>query len=262
MSGGITLILNAAEGLLQIAVLRDGRRIFAQVWDAPTRGTEILAPALADGLARMRLDVADIDRIACVNGPGSFTGLRLVLATAAGIARTTGALTAGIDYMYALADRACQMPGMLVWVLTHARRGLVHLQGFTTRGGDELPAPIAPVEALDLERAAERVLRYGGAPVVLGSGLTRNRAFFEQQWPAALLLPDDSAQPTIQSLVRLTAKATWRRDDVQPFYLRPCDAVDNLADIATRRGIDPVKARADLDRLTSLGTEAAISTQG
>lgn len=258
---GLTLIMNAAEGLLQLAVLRDGQRLFAQAWNAPSRGTELLTPALREGFARMHLSIGDIDRIACVNGPGSFTGLRLVLSTAAALARTTGALTAGIDYMHALADRACQLPGMMVWAVTHARRGLVHLQGFTTRGCDDLPVSVARVEALDLQGAVERILRFGGAPVVLGSGLSRNRAFFIEHLPAALLLPADHDQPTIQSLMRLTAVATWSQDDVQPFYLRPCDAEENLADLVTRRGLDPDAARNTLSRLTTLSADESACRQ-
>ncbi|RXF77984.1 tRNA (adenosine(37)-N6)-threonylcarbamoyltransferase complex dimerization subunit type 1 TsaB, partial [Desulfovibrio sp. DS-1] len=101
--GAITLALNAAESRVQVAALSDGETLFAQEWHVPSQGTELLAPALADAFARMRLSLADVRRIACVQGPGSFTGLRLVLSTAAGMARALGAEQAGLSYTQLLA---------------------------------------------------------------------------------------------------------------------------------------------------------------
>ncbi|MBG3877801.1 tRNA (adenosine(37)-N6)-threonylcarbamoyltransferase complex dimerization subunit type 1 TsaB, partial [Desulfovibrio oxamicus] len=101
--GSITLALNAAESRVQAAALRDGETLFAQEWHVPSQGTELLAPALADAFERMRLSLADVRRIACVQGPGSFTGLRLVLSTAAGMARALGAEQAGLSYTQLLA---------------------------------------------------------------------------------------------------------------------------------------------------------------
>lgn len=251
MTQGITLIINAAEGLLQTAALRDGVRLFAQEWLAPTRGTEILAPALADAFGRLRIGMDQVKRIACVRGPGGFTGLRLALSTAAGMARCCGAQQAGLDYMHALADRPFVGPGDVLWVLTHARRGLVHAQGFTVPAVGALPVPFCPVEAVTVEQIAERMALHGDAPVVLGSGLSRNRTFFAERLSSAHLMPAEHDHPTMQALVRLTEAATWGTHDIEPFYLRPCDAVENLSAIAAKRGMAPAEAQQELDRLTS-----------
>ena len=77
-----TLIMNAAEGRIQIALAQEETLLCAQEWSAPSKGTELLTPVLADMLGRLGLRPASVDRIACVAGPGSFTGLRLVLTTA------------------------------------------------------------------------------------------------------------------------------------------------------------------------------------
>lgn len=155
---GLELILNAAEGVLQIVVTEDEAILCAQEWYRSERATEILAPALAELATSLGIRWSDLRRIACVRGPGSFTGIRLTLATAAALRRCGRAQLAGLDYMQALATTAVMRRGMLygghVWVLTHARRNLVHCQPFISYG-PEIPAQ--PLQGVSLCHG-----RYGG----------------------------------------------------------------------------------------------------
>ena len=94
---GLELILNAAEGVLQIVVTEDEAILCAQEWYRSERATEILAPALAELATSLGIRWSDLRRIACVRGPGSFTGIRLTLATAAALRRCGRAQLAGLD---------------------------------------------------------------------------------------------------------------------------------------------------------------------
>ena len=155
---GLELILNAAEGVLQIVVTEDEAILCAQEWYRSERATEILAPALAELATSLGIRWSDLRRIACVRGPGSFTGIRLTLATAAALRRCGRAQLAGLDYMQSLATTAVMRRGMLygghVWVLTHARRNLVHCQPFISYG-PEIPAQ--PLQGVSLCTPAEAV---------------------------------------------------------------------------------------------------------
>lgn len=264
---GLTLVLNAAEGVLQIALGGDEAPLCAQAWNAPTRSTEILAPALADMWARLGCASGDVKRIACVRGPGSFTGLRLTLATSSALHRCTGALQGGLNYMQALACtaedavRACHphektmtsaeiVTAHSLWVLTHARRNCVHCQTFVPSDGEEPPRAAAPVALLSPSEAARRIAA-APVPIVIGSGLVRQRHLFAEQCPGALLLPDALAVPSFEALWRLARQAVYSPEDIEPLYVRPCDAVENLSDIAARRGMAPEAAHEELLRLLS-----------
>lgn len=280
MPGGSSpclLVLNAAEGRLQFILARSDKAeagesrlvpLCAQSWNAPSQGAELLAPALRDALARLHLKPGDIGRIACVRGPGSFTGVRLALATAAGLARAVGALQAGIDYMPLLAENAYALAGAgiqapcRVWALTHARRQLTHLQGFAVEGGlkplsEILVAP--PQEALDIILSSKS----GGeerVDLALGSGLSRNRQAIEnalavQKRKDLVLLPADFDQPAFSSLLRAAEKAEYSHKDIEPLYVRPSDAEENLEHIAASLGLDPAEARKKLERLAAADPE-------
>ena len=142
-----TLIMNASEGRIQFVLEQEGSLACAQEWSAPSKGTELLTPALADAFQRLGIMPSDISRIACVAGPGSFTGLRLALTTAAAFRRATGAAVAPLNALQALAG---SVPfGLLfparetrIRVITHARRGLVHGQDFLCAPGSALPSPV------------------------------------------------------------------------------------------------------------------------
>ena len=57
---GRELILNAAEGALQIILTEDGRPLAAQEWHRPERATELLTPALREMLQRLGLTAGDL----------------------------------------------------------------------------------------------------------------------------------------------------------------------------------------------------------
>lgn len=252
------LVLNAAEGRVQTLLIREGELVCAQDWNAPSRGTELLTPLLADAFRRSGRTPAELTRIACVAGPGSFTGLRLALATAAALRRATGARLAALNTLQVL---AAGLPAALltragvrrIRVLTHARRDLTHGQDFFPATG--VPEPASEPAMLRLENALSDPV----PDLILGSGVTRNLDFLRDHAAReTLLLPGICDQPTPAALAATALalpETAWRDEDPAPLYLRPCDAVDNLSSIASRRGDDPAHAHAELHRLLNLAPE-------
>ncbi|MDL2272273.1 tRNA (adenosine(37)-N6)-threonylcarbamoyltransferase complex dimerization subunit type 1 TsaB [Desulfovibrio sp. OttesenSCG-928-I05] len=281
----LTLALNAAEARLQIcAADARGNMVFAQSWNAPSQGVELLTPALADALRRSGHTPADIARIACVRGPGSFTGLRLALVTASGLSRASGALMAGLDYLPLLAvnafaamrcgrNAADETPSPL-WVVTHARRNLVHAQAFAPEsaetgceadapaGQDTLPRvrALSALLVLNINDPApencltSHVAALGGHPVFVGSGATRNRDELAASLAAAGIEYSAAGpaydHPSLETLCQASLRAAYSHEDPQALYARPCDAEENLPRIAAKLGLDPAEARKRLDALT------------
>lgn len=260
LKADLLLLLNAAEGVLQLGLATGGRVVAWRECAAASQGAEKLIPTLAEMLAAEGYNREQIGRIACVRGPGSFTGIRLALATAFGLARAisgadgSGALLAGVDYLPLLALSALLREDENVltleksaslWVLTHARRGQVNLQSFSA-SGEALVTP----ETLSILDAIPRLKNFSpGALVLLGSGLSRNLDELSRALPAARLLPENYNRPLPEAFLRLAEKSAYSQSPVEPLYLRPCDAEENLPGIAAGLGLDPEEAAIALARL-------------
>ena len=287
-STGLELILNAAEGVLQIVVTGDEKPLCSQQWHKADRATEILAPALENLCAALGIKPNSFRRMACVRGPGSFTGIRLVLATAAALRRTGHAQVAGLDYMQALATtavvRSQLLFGITVWVLTHARRNLVHCQPFMSYGPAIPAQALAPVDLCAPQEALERILASRTAPLpegvpearravwVCGSGLERNAALFApldllhtadgSRHPtdggAPVIALNELTSPDINALCLLARHGEYADQDIEPLYVRPCDAVENLPQLAPRQGLTGEEATTTLEQMLQRPAQSDI----
>ena len=245
-SGKPLLLLNGAEFRLQITVCLDGTLLAHQEWVVPGRAMELLTPALDGMLGHLHLAPADLGGVACVRGPGGFTGLRLVLATALGIALGAGLPMAGLDYLELLAGAPATLLGRPVAVLTHSRRREVYYREFAPDG--EGVRALAPVAMCGLDDAAARLGEFAetGPVAALGSGLRRNFAAFGEVSPRLSVLPEYFDNPGPEALIRAAGRAAWGQSPIEPLYLRGADAEENLETFAAVRGINLEDARRTL----------------
>jgi tRNA threonylcarbamoyl adenosine modification protein YeaZ len=263
---GLELVLNAAEGLLQIVVTDNEVPLCAQEWNRPREAAEILAPALMEICAALRIKMRDFCRVACVRGPGSFTGIRLVLATAAALRRTGRARLAGLDYLQALAATLAanrQLPfETRIVVVTHARRNLVHFRPFFSTGQAMPPQPLQPARLMTPAEALETATDLGRDsrfPLCLcGSGLERNAPAFENFRKNGLDFAPECVNPGLSALRMLARHGEYHDGDIDPLYLRPCDAVENLPLLAARMGGDGPVAAANLESLLARTPKSEI----
>ncbi len=240
----LTLTLNAAEQRVQFLLLEDAP-LCAQDWSARQGGAELLATALAHACRDLQRPASDIARVACVAGPGAFTGLRLGLATAAGLARANGAKQAGLDYLACLAASVPALPGERLAVLVNAKRGWFY-QGLYEMDSQGLPQALAEIAMLPLPQTGTPPPGLPPLHYALGSALSAHAPAFSHILPAGVrLLSPQWDHPTPAALARMTLAVDWENatvDDIPPRYLRPCDAVENLGD---------PRALAELRRLTN-----------
>ena len=103
------LALDTATQAIGIA-LHDGHQVLVeQVWLGTRRQTPVLAPEVALSLRRLGLEASSLKAVAVASGPGSFTGLRVGMALAKGIALAHNLALVGVPTLDVLAR--AQPPG-------------------------------------------------------------------------------------------------------------------------------------------------------
>ena len=95
---------------------------------------EALIPAIEQTMAEAGIAYTDVDRIAVTVGPGSFTGVRVGLATARGIGVATGRPVIGLLTTEVIAAEARNESSQSIAVAIDARRAEVYLQCFAATG--------------------------------------------------------------------------------------------------------------------------------
>ena len=117
------LAIDTATPRPSLALVVDG----SEPWtvELPRKGAEALAPAVSSLLVSAGISPRDLDRIAVVSGPGSFTGLRSSLAFARGLARAAGALLVPLATFEVVSAGCPEHPADADFLLD-ALRGEVH----------------------------------------------------------------------------------------------------------------------------------------
>jgi len=211
------LAIDTALDACSAAVLDTGA-IIASETKIMTRGhAEALMPLIARVMDRAGVDFRELDRVAVTTGPGSFTGLRVGIAAARGIALATGKPAVGLTTLAAFAaPHIAADDARPVVSAIDARHDHVYLQLFGG-GGRTLIAPkIAPL------REAVRAAVAGPARVVGSAAELIAAAWPKGEPPPALI--DQRGAPDVVWIARLGAAAPNGQEPPKPLYLRAPDA--------------------------------------
>jgi tRNA threonylcarbamoyladenosine biosynthesis protein TsaB len=167
----ITLAIDASTYAGDVAVLDEGRVLSER--DVAMKGAdrERLMPAVADALAQANLGVADVDRVVCGAGPGSFTSLRIAGGIAKGIASGRGIPLYAVPSMALLIGGANVRAGRYLAAID-ALRGEFYIALYDVEADARVseiePARLVPAD--DVERVATEL----GAKIVGPSAFTNS----------------------------------------------------------------------------------------
>lgn len=212
------LAIDTALEACSAAVLDPDGGITARESLAMTRGhAETLMPLIARVMNGAGIEFAQLDRIAVTTGPGSFTGLRVGISAARGIALSAGKPAVGLSTLAALAAPLIATDdGTQVVAAIDARHEHIYLQVFGVNGRTLVGPRVASLR--DAARAAT------AAPArIVGSAANKMAA----AWPKGVELPlsvEQRAAPDIEWIARLGAAATDGYSPPKPLYLREPDA--------------------------------------
>ena len=196
----------------------DAGRLIAQESLAMKRGhAEALMPLIARVIKASGIGFAGIDRIAVTTGPGSFTGLRVGLSAARGIALAAAKPVVGVTTLTAYAAPVVsQNAEQPVISAIDARHDHVYFQVVSGNGSSLIRPKVAPIEeALGASRF--------GAPHLVGNAAK----ILADRWPADAPAPfkvDPQAAPDIAWVAWLGAAVDPDSAPARPFYLRAPDA--------------------------------------
>jgi tRNA threonylcarbamoyladenosine biosynthesis protein TsaB len=196
-----------------------------------TRGhAEALLPLLERVMGQAGMALTDMDRIAVTTGPGSFTGLRVGIAAARGIALAAGRPAVGLSTLSAFAAPLIAADDRFpVVAVIDARHAHVYLQVFSP-GGRTFTAP-----RLATLREAVQAASEAPACIVGSAAQSVAAALSQADPPASVASVDARPAPDIAWVARMGAVVPEGQSPPTPQYLRAPDAQPQYAAQLPRR---------------------------
>jgi len=200
---------------LTLAILEDETLLAQMTLNIKKNHGITLMPAIDFLMNSLDMKPTDLDRIVVAQGPGSYTGLRMAVATAKTLAHTLKIELVGVSSLLALVPE--QVEGLVIPVMD-ARRNNVYA-GFYQSGQSVRPEAHLPLaEVLEIAGVADQPVTFVGETAV-----------FAEQIEAAL--PGVSVQPTLPdaaAIGRLGLDLPAQSiHDFVPNYLKRVEAEEN-----------------------------------
>jgi tRNA threonylcarbamoyladenosine biosynthesis protein TsaB len=147
----VLLAIDTSTRNVGIAIY-DGIQVLSEtIWASRDYHTVELAPAIEETLSRVGLVIQNFKLLAVATGPGSFTGLRIGLAVAKGIALACHLPIIGIPTLDIVAESQPISPGLPLAAILQAGRGRLAVGWYTAADGCwQLTPPIEIMDALKL----------------------------------------------------------------------------------------------------------------
>jgi len=206
--------------MCSVAVCSEGQVLANDQSLLGTKHAEKLLPMISKVMKQAGVQFTDLDRIAVAKGPGSFTGIRIGISAARGLALAASKPVLGVNSLEALAHGICST-GRPILAGLDAKRGQVYVQ-ICSPGGSPLGEArvIQPPDVVAL--LSERRYTVGGTglelirPYLLKSNLKEIDLVFDETegLPRAMDV----------ALVANQLSASLADEEVVPIYLGPADA--------------------------------------
>jgi len=189
---------------------------------------EALMPLIENLFDRLDMAPTAIDRVVVTTGPGSFTGLRVGISAARGVALAAGKPAIGVSTLQAYAaPHIADDPTAPVIAVIDARHNHVYLQTFAPGGSTAIAPRLAPLDEA-VRRAVERPARIVGN----AAKIVADKAIAMRALPIVI---DNRAAPDIAWVASTGAAMPEEQAPPKPLYLRAPDAQPQHAAQLPRR---------------------------
>ena len=223
------LAFDTSSKALSLAILEDKQILAETTINIKKNHSITLMPAIDFLMGSLDWTPKDLDRIVVAQGPGSYTGLRIAVATAKTLAHTLKIELVGVSSLLALVPE--QVEGLVIPVMD-ARRNNVYA-GFYQSGQAVWPEAHLPLaEVLEIAGAANQSVTFVG----------ETAAFTEQ---IEVALPQATLQPTLPNAAAVGRLGldlpSQSIHDFVPNYLKRVEAEENWLKNHTESGEPYIK---------------------
>ena len=228
------LAVDSSAAVASVAILADDTVLGEYFLDNGNTHSETILPMTESLLSRLSMTVDDIDLFAVSIGPGSFTGLRIGVATIKGLAFGRNKPCAAISTIEALAYNLREFSGILCPVMD-ARREQVFTALFRSDG--KRIERLTPDGAMDLTELNNLLATYKEPIYLCGDGydLAKKALTVKTMDTPARLIPQSAISVALLALRDRRAGCTTDEASLAPVYLRLSKAERERAEKESRK---------------------------
>lgn len=216
----LILAMDSTAVAASVALLSDGAPLAAFHLNNGNTHSETLLPMAESVLRCTGKTVNDIDLFAVSAGPGSFTGVRIGVATVKGLAFGKGKPCVGVSTLEALAENLVPTGGLLCPVM-NARRGQVYNALFRVENG--ALTRLCPDRALSAEELEAELLTYSEPVTLCGDGAEPVKNSFTKcdvALPPLTLIEQNAVSVALCAARMAKEGRTCTDKELKPVYLR------------------------------------------
>ncbi len=216
----LILSVDSSSQAATAALMCDGELLSEYTQNQKKTHSVRMLPMIEKMLLDVGVSLSDIDFFACGIGPGSFTGLRIGVATMRGFAKTLGKPCVAINSLEVLANNVCGFSKTVVSLLS-ARENECYC-GIYENGEEILPPCV-----LTLDEISEKL--EDTDCLLVGDGALINREYFEKALPKAVFTNERNNMISASSMAEVALRKIERNnicdaEGLIPLYLRKSQA--------------------------------------
>ena len=200
------------------ALVKDGQLLSQYMQCSALTHSRTLLPMAEDMLKKAELRLSDVDLIAVAHGPGSFTGIRIGVATVKGLAWAAEKPCVGVSTLEAMAWHGLAAGGYICPVMD-ARRSQVYNALFKIENGR--PVRMTEDRPIALDELSKEVTALNAPVFLVGDGAALCFEYFTAHGVPCVMAPDNLRWQDAWGVAMAAAdKTPGNADELLPVYLR------------------------------------------
>ena len=214
----LILAFESSAKAASVCLVRDGELIAQYTQCSALTHSRTLLPMAEDMLKNTDIAFSDIDLFAVAQGPGSFTGIRIGIATVKGLSWSLNKPCVGVSTLEAMAWHGIESGGYICPVMD-ARRNQVYNALFEIKDGN--PERLCDDRAISVAELIEHVRSLPSPPLLVGDGAAITAAEFEKAGIEYRMAPGNLLMQSAWGVAMASAdNKSCSSAELLPVYLR------------------------------------------